>query len=173
MRISLADPADLPRIADLVNAAYRGESSRQGWTTEADYLDGLRTDAETLREDLQAEPRALLLKLQDDGSSDLLGCVWLQPAQDGAWYLGMLTVRPDLQDRRLGRQVLAAAEDLARQHGGRRLRLTVINVRDSLIAWYGRRGYEMTGETLPFPFDGRFGIARRDDLSFMVLEKPL
>jgi GNAT superfamily N-acetyltransferase len=85
----------------------------------------------------------------------------------------MLTVRPDLQDQQLGRRMLAAAEDVARESGARRLRLTVINVRDSLIAWYGRRGYSLTGETLPFPFDGRFGIARRDDLSFLVLEKPL
>ena len=36
---------DAPEIAILVNSAYRGDSSRQGWTTEADLLDGTRTDA--------------------------------------------------------------------------------------------------------------------------------
>ncbi len=28
----------------LVNSAYRGEFSKRGWTTEADFLDGLRND---------------------------------------------------------------------------------------------------------------------------------
>jgi ribosomal protein S18 acetylase RimI-like enzyme len=173
MTLTAAEQSDLPEIADLVNAAYRGDSARQGWTHEADYLDGLRTDAETLRRDLEAQPDASLFILRDDASSELLGCVWLEPAADQAWYLGMLTVRPDLQDRQLGRTVLSAAEAIAGERGARRVRLTVVNVRDALIAWYIRRGYALTGEILPFPFDGRFGAALRDDLSFVVLEKTL
>jgi hypothetical protein len=52
--------------------------------------------------------------------------------------------------------------------------MTVIHLRDTLIAWYERRGYRRTGETEPFPYgDERFGIPRRDDLYFVVLEKAL
>ena len=174
MHFAPADLAELPAIAALVNSAYRGESSRQGWTTEADYLGGQRTDAQTLAADLAANPQALVMTLREAAGGPLLGCVWLEPTDGGAWYLGMLTVRPDLQDRQLGRTMLAAAEDHVRGLGARRVRMTVIQIRDTLIAWYERRGYVRTGETAPFPYaDLRFGQPRRDDLEFVVLEKAL
>lgn len=174
MQFAPADAAELPAIAELVNSAYRGESSRQGWTTEADYLGGQRTDAQTLAEDLAADPQAVIMTLRDEPGGPLLGCVWLEPAEDGAWYLGMLSVRPDLQDRRLGRTMLEAAEALVRERGASRVRMTVIQIRDTLIAWYERRGYVRTGETRPFPYkDLRFGQPARDDLEFIVLEKAL
>jgi hypothetical protein len=54
------------------------------------------------------------------------------------------------------------------------MRMTVIDVRDELIAFYERRGYRRTGIKKPFPAtDPRFGIPRRDDLRFEVLEKFL
>lgn len=166
--------SDLPSVAELVNSAYRGETSRQGWTTEADYIDGQRTDAATLRRDLEAQPLAHLLTVRDLPGGPLLGTVWLEPAEGETWYLGMLTVRPDLQARRLGRDLLQAAEAFARDHGARRIRMTVVNIRDTLIAWYLRRGYALTGETNPFPYDDAvFGRPRRDDLSFVVLEKEI
>lgn len=169
-----ATAADLPAIVDLVNAAYRGETSRQGWTTEADYLEGQRTDLATLTRDLAETPGAALFMWRDDPATPLLGSVWLEPAETGVWYLGMLTVRPDLQARRLGRTLLHAAEALAERKGARRIRMTVISIRDTLIAWYARRGYDPTGETRPFPNgDSRFGNPLRDDLAFVVLEKTL
>lgn len=157
-----------------MNSAYRGETSRAGWTTEADYIEGQRTDPETLARDLAAEPRArILVRCDDDGT--LLGVVWLEPVGEGeAWYLGMLTVRPDLQARGLGREVLADAEAWVRAAGGRRVRMTVVSIRDSLIAWYQRRGYRLTGERRPFPYDNpTIGQALRRDLEFVVLEKAL
>jgi GNAT superfamily N-acetyltransferase len=169
-----ATDADIDDIAALVNGAYRGEGAGAGWTTEAAYIDGQRTDAPTLRRDLKEQPQALLLIHRDIADGPLLGCVWLEPAEAGVWYLGMLTVRPDLQDRRLGRQVLEAAEAYAVGQGASRIRLTVVNVRDTLIAWYERRGYALTGVTQPFPYgDHRFGVPRREDLAFVVLEKTL
>jgi ribosomal protein S18 acetylase RimI-like enzyme len=174
MDLRPATPDDLPAIADLVNAAYRGAGAQQGWTTEAGYIDGQRTDVDTLRRDLASQPGARLLAMRDAPDGPLLGCVWLEPAGEATWYLGMLTVRPDLQDRQLGRQLLAAAERFVAGLGARRIRMTVVNVRDTLIAWYERRGYALTGERLPFPYDDPvFGNPRRPDLEFVVLEKAL
>jgi len=171
MFLNPAAGSDLEAVAALVNASYRGAG---GWTNEADYLDGERTDADTLRRDLADQPRAVLLTLRDEADGPLLGVVWLEPAEADAWYLGMLTVRPDIQDRQLGRSLLAQAEAWAADRGARRIRMTVVNVRDTLIAWYERRGYRLTGETQPFPYeDQRFGAPRRDDLAFVVLERTI
>lgn len=165
--------AELPAIVSLVNAAYRGEDARGGWTHEADYLAGQRTDLASLRADMDASPGAAVWAWRDAPADAILGCVWLEPGPE-RWYLGMLSVRPDLQDRRLGRQILDAAEALALAAGARRMRMTVISIREALIAWYGRRGYAPTGETEPFPYgDLRFGQPLRDDLEFVVLEKAL
>ena len=168
-----AADSDLDAVAALVNSAYRGETSRAGWTTEADYLDGQRTDAATLRADLAESPGAALLTLREEPDGPILGTVWLEPAQDGAWYLGMLTVDPQRQNSGLGRQLLEAAEGYARDHFHcSRAEMTVIALRTELIAWYERRGYARTGEVRPFPYDDqRFGVPRRDDLAFIVMEK--
>jgi ribosomal protein S18 acetylase RimI-like enzyme len=144
-----ATPADFPVLAELVNGAYRGLGGARGWTHEADYLDGLRTTADAIAEGLTAQPGAMLLAWREADGSEAQGCVWLEPAGAGAWYLGMLSVRPELQDRRLGRTILEAAEARAGAEGAARIRLTVINIRDTLIAWYQRRGYALTGARRP------------------------
>ena len=91
-----------------------------------------------------------------------------------AWYLGLFTVDPALQKQHLGRALLSAAEDFAKAHGARLMRMGVLNVREALIAWYERRGYCRTGETEPYPYgDNRFGTPLRDDLEFVILEKQL
>lgn len=172
MILAPAQPSDHPAIVDLVNAAYRGTGAQAGWTTEAGYIDGQRIDLASLRDDLAAAPHAVMLTARDAEDGPLLGCVWLEPAQAGVWYLGMLTVRPDLQDRGLGRTLLEAGEAFARERGATRLQMTVVHLRDTLIAWYQRRGYGLTGETRPFPEGERFGRPQRP-LSFVVLEKAL
>jgi ribosomal protein S18 acetylase RimI-like enzyme len=128
-----------------------------------------------LARDLAGTPGAQLLVLRDGEGDPPLGSVWLEPVGDGTtWYLGMLTVRPDLQDRKLGRTLLREAEARAAKAGARRIRMTVVGIRDSLIAWYLRRGYGLTGETRPFPYENRdIGQALRRDLDFVVLEKAL
>ena len=170
---SIATDADLHAIAALVNSAYRGDSSRAGWTTDADYLDGQRTDAERLREQLAATPAAVMLALRDDDGT-LLGSVWLEPRGAEEWYLGMFTIRPELQARGLGRSLLDEAERFARARGARVMRISVIQLRAPLIAWYERRGFRATGESVPFPYgDERNGIPLRDDLRLLVFEKRL
>jgi ribosomal protein S18 acetylase RimI-like enzyme len=163
---------DVPAIAALMNRAYRGSGSPAGWSTEEPYLSGSRTTSDVLRADLLAKPKALLLKWVEPPSNEFSGCVWLEPLGDHTWYLGSLAIDPNRQNSGLGRTLLAAAEDWVRDHGGTRIRMTVVNVRDKLIAWYLRRGYQLTGEMEPFPYgDDRFGRPLRDDLSFVVLEK--
>jgi GNAT superfamily N-acetyltransferase len=174
MLLEPALEADYPAIIDLANLAYRGAGPSASWTVETGIVEGHRLNESLLREDLAARPGAHLLLYRDAIDGPLLGSVLLDPGKDGVWYLGLLTVRPDLQKRQLGRALLAAAERFAKQRGARRIRLTALNVRDILIAWYERRGYALTGETQPFPYgDDRFGRPLRDDLHFVVLKKDI
>lgn len=175
--ITPAEEADLPAVVALVNSAYRGDGSKAGWTTEADYLDGQRTSLADLTADLAVPSRPTLLVLRQDAAGEILACVLIEPLdkpEGKAAYIGMVTVNPTLQASGLGRVVLAAAEDHARSFGAKAARMTVVNVRDTLIAWYERRGYRQTGERAPFPYDdARFGLPKRPDLEFVVLEKGL
>jgi GNAT superfamily N-acetyltransferase len=172
-RFRLAGPDDVDQVVDLVESAYRGERSRIGWTTEAHLLDGQRVDTPMVRAAL-ADPDVSILLLDDAG--DLSACCELRRPDDaGTARFGMFAVSPTRQGAGLGREVLAEAERTARDEwGAARLRMTVIAQRDDLIAWYGRRGYQDTGEHEPFPYgDDRYGRPRRDDLHFVVLEKRL
>jgi ribosomal protein S18 acetylase RimI-like enzyme len=174
MLIHRALEADYAAIVELVNLAFRGSGPSASWNSEGDFIEGQRLSESLMREDLAENPEAHLLTYRDDAAGALLGTVWLEPKQKGVWYLGMLTVRPDLQKRGLGRALLDAAEDFAKQFGAQRIRMTVVNIRHPLIAWYQRRGYTLTGETKPFPYgDERFGRPLRDDLHFVVLEKDI
>ncbi len=163
---------DADAIVALVESAYRGDASRAGWTTEADFLDGQRTDAEGVRADIARPGSVIRLALEPDGR--LLACCHLERTGD-ACYFGMFSVDPTLQRGGIGKRLMAEAERLARADWGcRRMEMTVIDIRDELIAFYERRGYRRTGVKKPFPYgDARFGIPRRDDLRFEVLEKPL
>ena len=167
MRLARVVTTDLPQIVDLMNRAFRGA---KGWATEDGYLVGDRIRLADLVRELAAHRDMQLLVWREEGR--LLGCVSLQPAGDGVWFLGMLTVEPDIQDQQLGRRLLEAAEAQVLAAGGTRIRMTVIWLREALIAWYARRGYLPTGETKPFPYgDDRWGVPTRDDLYFVVLEK--
>jgi ribosomal protein S18 acetylase RimI-like enzyme len=168
-----ATESDVPAIVALVTSAYRGDASRAGWTTEADLLDGERIDADVLHTDI-ARPRSRVILLEDARDHALLACAHVAD-EDGAGYFGMFAVRPGLQSRGIGNTVLAEAERIVREDFGLPvMRMTVIDLRAELIAWYERRGYRRTGRFKPFPYgDERFGRPRRDDLRFEVLEKAL
>lgn len=165
-----AAEADYPAIIALTNRAFRDTGPEASWNVE-DLIEGDRINESLLRDDL-ATPGAHLL-IWRDAAGEHLGHVRLDPGEDDVWFLGMLTVRPDRQDGGLGRSLLAASEDWARARGARQIRMTVLHQRDTLIAWYVRRGYAVTGETKPFPYDDtRFGRPTLPDLYFDVLEKP-
>jgi GNAT superfamily N-acetyltransferase len=174
MVLQVAAEVDLAEIVDLTNQAYRGTDGSAGWTVETDFIEGERTSVHLLREELAAHPDALILTWRDQSDGSLLGSVWLEPLEDAVWYLGLFSVRPDLQGKQLGRKLLAAAEAAAKKRGAHRIRIFVVNVRDTLIAWYERRGYALTGETKPFPYgDERVGRPLRDDLGLVMLEKAV
>lgn len=164
-----AVPADVDAIVVLVNSAYRGMSSRAGWTTEADLLDGQRTDAEEVAHLIGADDSLILLCLRDD---EIIGSVHLEKVDATTAYMGMLVIRPVLQGQGLGKRFVRAAEAAARtEWGTARMQIQVITLRHELIAYYQRLGYRRTGEIRPFPADPRYGIPRVAGLQFEVLEK--
>lgn len=165
---TLSDVADL---VALIESAYRGEVSRAGWTTEADLLDGQRTDEREMAQIVRG-PRSRVRMAEQAGR--LVACVRIDDAGD-AGYIGMVSVQPALQAGGIGRILLAEAERIIREELRiSRARMTVIAQRDTLIAWYTRRGYTVTGKREPFPYhDPRAGTPRRADLVFEVLEKQL
>ena len=187
--------ADVSAVVELVESAYRGEASRAGWTTEADLLDGQRTDEIEIREIIcgthsrirLAEQSPAGLQILDQiqahtpsqdrslpHAASLVGCVRIENAGD-AGYIGMVSVLPTLQSAGIGRQLLHEAERVIRDELRLpRARMTVIGQRDTLITWYQRCGYSLTGKQEKFPYgQPRAGTPRRDDLYFEVLEKTL
>lgn len=162
--IAAASPEDAPELKALLEAAYRGDSARQGWNHEADILDDERIAPGEL-EAMLADPAVTILAARD--GEMLIGCVAVTRKDARLSYLGMLCVAPTLQSGGLGRKLLDAAEDHARALGIAVMEMTVIAGRDTLIAWYERRGYAFTGETRPFP------VLRDPPITFVVLEKRL
>lgn len=169
--IRKATPADIPAARALIETAYRGDDARQGWTHEADMLGGQRVDEAGLARFI-ADPREhLLLGFAGDR---LVATVNITDKVGAYAYLGLLSVDPRLQAGGFGRRMIAAGEDKARDIGCRYIEMTVIRQRTELIAYYQRRGYHLTGETRPFPYDDEtFGLPTRPDLIFEVLEKEL
>jgi len=167
--ITKATPADVSLLNKLINSAYRGASSKKGWTTEANILEGLRTTEAELKVTM-ADAKNTILKFTDD--DQIIGCVLLIEKPQKL-YLGMLTVLPELQNSGIGKQLLQEAEKQALDLELPKIVMTVISVRTELIAWYQRHGYMDTGERDPFPSsDVHISIAERP-LEFMVLEKKI
>jgi ribosomal protein S18 acetylase RimI-like enzyme len=166
-----ATDADVDVLISLIESAYRGDSSRAGWTTEADILQGQRTDPEGVLAVIKS-PDSRLLTVERDGA--VVACCQLEHRGTHA-YFGMFAVSPALQGAGLGKVIIAEAERTARATwGATEMHMTVISVRDDLIAWYERRGYRRTGQMTPFPYgDERFGIPLCDDLQFELLVKEL
>lgn len=165
---------DVDALVALVNSAYRGDSGRKGWTTEADLIGGQRTDRASLLEEMSKPGAVILVAERASGETGLLACVYLE--KDGEQcYLGMLTVQVDLQREGLGRRLIAEAEKYAREAiGSKAMHLSVIHTRTELIEWYRRRGYALTGETKPFPYgQERFGVPYVEGLYFVFMKKPL
>lgn len=179
LTVRKATPADIPALLALVKSAYRGEDSRQGWTTEADLVADERIDEAGLLAKITAAGSTVLLATTHNATTeDLLACceVVRHPPPSDMSYFGLFAVNPKLQNGGIGRKVLAEAERYAREEmGAARMEMTVVWLREELIAWYVRRGYVVVeGERRPFPYEHLVnGKALRDDLYFIVLQKDL
>ncbi|MFO7690296.1 MAG: GNAT family N-acetyltransferase [Cryobacterium sp.] len=165
-------PSDGPVIVALVTSAYRGEASRQGWTTEADLIGGQRIDLQVLTHDIRRPDSVVLLA---ERGSELIGCAHVARSEANHAYFGMFAVRPTGQSRGDGSAILAEAERFAAQEWATQvMTMTVLDARAELLAFYERRGYRRTGRYRPFPYgDTRFGLPIRDDLRLEVLDKAL
>ena len=167
--LSQAVAADAQELVALMNSAYRGESSKKGWTTEAHLIGGdVRTDEDDVLGVLNL-PGSVFLVYREEGR--IIGCVNLQEKGDRI-YLGMFSVSPELQGGGIGKKLMEAADEHAKATGARAIYMTVITARADLIAWYERRGYHDTGKRIPFKEDGRTGN-HLQELEFMELEKPV
>lgn len=167
--VAVANENDIAALNVLINSAYRGDSSKQGWTTEADLLDGIRTDEEAIKELINQEGSVILKFTEGD---HVYGCVHLKQ-EENKLYLGMLTVSPRLQNKGIGKILLAAAEEEALKRNCIAVFMSVISIRTELINWYEKHGYVNTGKKKPFPEnDPRFGIPKVK-LEFIILEKKV
>ncbi|MBS1508855.1 MAG: GNAT family N-acetyltransferase [Bacteroidetes bacterium] len=167
--ISEATLADVPALNKLVNSAYRGESSRKGWTTEADLLDGTRIDEDSIRLLIET-PQSQVLKYTEEGK--IIGCVRLDN-RGKKMYLGMFAVDPEIQGKGIGKKLLQAADEEAKKQNCQCIEMTVISVRSELIAWYQRHGYKLTGEEKPMVLEGASAGIPKMNLRFVVLEKAV
>lgn len=170
MQIDVARRTEVDRIVALVNDAYRGTSREPGWTHETHLFSGARIDAAAVSGMLQPD-RSTVLVMRQDGA--IIACVALERLDDSEWYLSMLAVDPARQTVGAGKSIMAGAERFARERGAARMKISVINLRDSLIAWYERQGYVRTGAVEAFPDDPTVGRPLRDDLTLLTLTKPL
>lgn len=170
LNISIATANDIPSIKNLLNSAYRGESSRQGWTTEAHLIAGeVRTDEKALHDVLEKD-ESVILKYTSL-ANEIWGCVNLQKQGDKL-YLGMFSVQPQSQGAGIGKQLLQAADEYAIYMHCTCIYFTVISARTELINWYKRHGFIDTGKRTPFVEDGLTG-KHLQPLEFMVMEKYL
>jgi len=170
MPISIAEEKDISSLVTLMDSAYRGESAKQGWTSEADlFIGNKRTDEDTLFK-LMAKPGAVFLKYTNE-ENIIEGCVFLHK-NESRLYLGMFSVSPSAQGKGIGKKLLAAADQHAKDQNCSSIYMTVITVREDLIAWYEKNGYQQTARVLPFPVDERYGIPTQP-LELMVLEKQV
>jgi len=170
LSIAKAEKQDAERIAALINSVYRGESSKQGWTTEADLLSGLRTDTEEILLLISSGDSMFLLCKAE---TELVGSVHLQKQAEQV-CLGMLAVSPLLQGRGIGKRLLAAAEQAAQETWAvNKSVMSVISCRSELIAFYLRRGYRRTGVSRAFPVNPKLWTPKVTGLRLEILEKSL
>ena len=121
LNFCVASVDDAHSIVELVNSAYRGKSSRQGWTTEADLLDGRRTELEEISHLLYSN-NAILLCCKTQNK--LIGSVCVKYS-DKQVEMGMLAVNPLYQGQGIGKQLLHYAPEISVEEGIKRT-----------VAWY-------------------------------------
>ncbi|MCH9798940.1 MAG: GNAT family N-acetyltransferase [Betaproteobacteria bacterium] len=167
-----ADLVDAESIAKLINTAYRGETSRKGWTTEADILDGLRTTTAEITKMIKRSDAFILIGVQNDEIVATICCELQVIAFKHTVHFGMIAVKPSLQNKGHGKDIITAAETMTRREwrvAG--FHMTVISLRTELIEFYERLGYQRTGAFEEFPQNPTLWQPKLDGLSLQVLAK--
>lgn len=165
--ITTATSEDAIALEKLINSAYRGETSKLGWTTEAHLLQGERITVNELSEIINNKENTILKFIENN---IIIGCVLLVN-KGTQLYLGMLTVSPELQNSGIGKKLLQKAKEHALALGLPKIIITVISIREELIAWYNRHGFIDTGGREPFPLNDTDVIISQQPLEFIILEK--
>ena len=163
----IANPNDATAIVALVNSAYRGDFSRHGWTTEADFLEGRRTEEQQVLALMKDEHYLFVIAKQQH----ILQATILLEHKQNTVHLGMLAVNPLQQNQGIGKALLNAAEQIAKKTWQNHcFKLSVLTCRPELIAFYQRRGYQRTGikELL---FSSHLWTEKVPDLYLEELEK--
>lgn len=142
-----AVPADSGAIASLINSVYRGENSKKGWTTEADFLGGIRITPEKITEIINGKNDIIIKAFYDNS---LIGCVHLE--NEGSYsYFGMLSIDVNYQAKGAAKVLMNECERITKNEWGlNEIRLKVISRRKELIEYYERRGFVITGEREEF-----------------------
>ncbi len=140
---------DSEKVAALINSAYRGDSSKAGWTTEADMMDGQRIDKEGVEELIKKSFNKIIMAT--DEQENVLGCIHAVKEDDDSLYFGLFAVNPKLQSLGVGKSLLKEIETLAHRWQLKNIRLTVIQFRSELISFYERCGFNLTGKVEEFP----------------------
>lgn len=163
--------ADAPALVRLIEHAYRNPETAGSWSSEAHLLKGPRTNEAEITGLIDREDSRFLIA-EHDGR--LAGCCLLQglsrePEKSGsahainAAYFGMFAIDPGAHGGGLGKIVIGEAERRVQDlWDANQMVMTVINLRTALIEWYQRRGYRLTGATLPFPFSETSGETTRN-----------
>lgn len=181
----MASINEAPDIVKLVNSAYRGETSKKGWTTEADLLGGQRTDYEQILRAIE-EPFSSIV-IAKNPQNQIVACCEIkiiphdyffaqktQPTSSVRHlYFGMFTVSPEQQNAGLGKQVLTHIESLATKWGLEKIQMSVITERKELIDFYLRRGFSLLPQLIDFPRDPKFGVPKVENLKMILLEKKI
>lgn len=185
-----AETKDIEALKQLLDRCYR---QAEGWTNEANLVAGIRTTQAELASVLATPKHYIFIYPKTDTgerggkeAGELLGCIAVEfkekanasKSANNDAYIGMFAVHPDLQGAGVGNVILEAAETFANRHlqtkkQPYRLTMSILSHRPELLAYYQRRGYQLTGHSEPFPVDGNNGEPKREDLQLLELEKVI
>jgi N-acetylglutamate synthase-like GNAT family acetyltransferase len=135
MKVRTAIESDFDSILDLINTAFHVERffKNQDRLTPADLKSHFKS--------------GMFLVGEDQGH--IVGCVYVELKGKRA-YFGLLSIDPSRQKTGLGRRLVAAAEEFARESGAHFMDIRIIHLRRELPLIYQKLGYHVTG-TEPYP----------------------
>ena len=164
---------DCHSLVTLINSSYRGRPAEQEWTNENGLIEGKWTNARVINEIIDSDNSTLMI-FTDENDKHLQGCVSLQHwVQFRTAYVGMLTVRPDLQDKGLGTTILSLAEKYVREHWQVNvITMIVIVQRTVFMSFDHRRADRQTDVRQAVPSE-KFRTVKRNDLQLTIMSKSL